>query len=403
MKPWLKITLVCVPVLFIGFGPAGAEGLLDEHLRVSLDTSAEYTDNRDSSDDAEKESTWDYRVSPKLETVFTRERMFLELMYRPTFRYLSNAAENQNDEEWLHAMGLNLHYDSGRRLSFRLRDFFDYTDDPEIDFGEDLVRPNESFYRNRLSLIGDYLLASRFSLNAEGGYEIKRYDESEVADYADEDRFDLTVRLQRQQLPDLSLSTLVRYSLMDRDNREDLDRDFESFFFGGGLNYVFSRYFIGNLDLGYQMVQYSAEGVDDNTSPFVDGSLHYAYSELTDFYFGASYSISDAYSYPFISQDRTYFYGGMNWEPHQRIKFGIQGEYRIEEYDGEDVDPDTPEGAYIDERDGDTTTVLGAAWIDFRLKNRLTLRLYHSIEDADSDVETSFTRNRTRITLTKVF
>lgn len=366
----------------------------------SLTLSAEHTDNRDSvADDADvsKESTWDMMLSPRLNLNHGSGPLLLSLRYEPTFRHRTNPRQDQNENQWLHLLTARFDHGTGRRLSSRLENWFTYTDDPEVSEGEQILRSNRSFFRNRVTLGANYDLTGRMDLDLEGGYELKRYEDGETADLSDENRYRAQVRLQRLHSSRFGYSALFRVLRVERQDMLDLDRGLDSYWAGAGLRHFFARRLLAEMDAGMQWVEYEDSQLTGESSPFVRGQLVYHAAANTKLRAGGSYTIAEAYNFPYISQDLLSLYGGIELELLPRITVGARSEYRLEQYESRKADPDTPEPAFLGDRDGDTRRILLSGWVDVELRDGLNLRLGHSHEDVDSDVSPSFSRGSTRV------
>lgn len=399
----LSVTVsACLVSLIFMDAVQGASG--PERLQLSVALRAEYTDNRDSVDDDDpdvsKESTWDYVVAPSIDLVHNIRLTFFRFRYDPTFRHRSNPREDQNDNTLHHNLLARIDHESGRRLSMRLENRFSYSDDPEVSVGEEILRTDRSFYYNRLTAGANYALTRRTGVDIEGGLDTKRYDEQEAADTSDEDRFRGQVRVQRQHTANFAYSALVRGYRIERVDALDLNRDLDVYFAGAGIRNVFAKRWVLDADAGYQWIEYDDPEINGESSPFLEGRLTYRASSLTQFYIGGSYTMTEAYNYPFVAQDKRSMYSGIVRDLPGGFRIGGEGEYRVETYEAQRDDPDTPEGAFIkDEREGDTIRVLLSGWLDYQLQDGVNLKVRHYHENVDSDVSTTFTRNLTRAEL----
>jgi hypothetical protein len=241
---------------------------------------------------------------------------------------------------------------------------------------------------------------------------LKRYDESEVAEESDEDRFTGILRYERLHKRSLFLSAFGRYLFSERetlyrDTPEgliELDRGLYAVAGGLGARQVFSKYLQAHLDVGYEFVDYDSPDVDDNSAPLIDFRVINTPNEDHTITFDVLYAILDSYRFPYSSQNHFHFYVGWDWNILDNLTYGLNCEYRIENYEAERIGTNIPESALeeiVD--DGDVITLFVRTYIQYQLPYEVDLRLAYSYEDTDSDVSATYTRNDVRLTAGKTF
>ena len=102
--------------------------------------------------------------------------------------------------------------------------------------------------------------------------------------------------------------------------------------------------------------------------------------------------------FPFSSQDFTGVTLRADKVFSSKFRGYLLGQYRNGEYGEESVPADTPDEAFLLEREGDETTVVfrgSGTWI---VNPGRELGIYYQYEDTESDVDESYERNEAGIT-----
>jgi hypothetical protein len=356
-------------------------------LRFSGEVRGAYTDNRDSA--PVKESNFDTFLIPRVELGVDGQTYLVDAYYAPQLRYRSNPADNQKDSDLFHDLGVKLDLKPDPTLTFRVREKFNYSDDPAVDMNGVNVRENVSYYLNMIELG----MKKRFAVYSEGDLfvrsMIKRYEEDNVAYDSDRDQLDVGGYLWRQVQPALGVRGKAVYSMYTYGSTDTsfADRDFNMLSGSVELLKRLTPAFIGNLAVGAQMAEYSSDAIDSQFSPYAQ--IGVAGEARPDLRVNASltHGLRESYAAPFASQIYDQLSGRVELDTSETVTLAAFGTYRVSQYDT-DVDPT---GVAVD---GDETTVQVGADMTVRM-GQVALKVGHTYEDVDSDVFLSFKKNTT--------
>ncbi|MDE0838389.1 MAG: hypothetical protein OSB41_04975, partial [Kiritimatiellae bacterium] len=162
-------------------------------FKFSLRTGIEYTDNNESDPDAIAEENTSFTLSPRVDFFLNGPRTVADIYYQPTLLYRTDASSIQNDEDFYHLLGISLDHKLTPKTKAVLREQFIMTDDPGIGEGNS-VRRDQTHYINRFSPGILYAVSPSTKIDARVFYNIKRFDESNVADESDEDRAGIVIK-----------------------------------------------------------------------------------------------------------------------------------------------------------------------------------------------------------------
>ena len=356
-------------------------------LRFSGEVRGVYTDNRDAA--PVKESNFDTYLIPKVALGVDGETYLIDAYYAPQLRYRSNPADNQNDSDLFHDLGVKLDLKPDPTLTFRVREKFNYSDDPAVDMNGVNVRENVSYYLNMVELG----MKKRFATYSEGDVfvrsMIKRYKEDTVAYDSDRDQLDVGGYLWRQIQPTLGVRGRATYSMYTygSGDTELADRDFNMLSGSVEMLKRLNPAFIGNLAVGAQMAEYSSDAIDSQFSPYAQ--IGVAGEVRPDLRINAAltHGLRESYAAPYASQTYDQFFGRVELDTSENVTVAAFGTYRISKYD-EEVDPTGVAAG------GDETTVQVGADVTVRM-GQIALKVGHTYEDVDSDVFLSFKKNTT--------
>ena len=405
-KIWILIVLVvCMAVRMNAFGadPEAVDGDRPEDqdaINLGLSLRGDYTDNRDATEtdtETDKESTFDFYVTPRIDVFLDSERTTLNFFYEPSLRYRENPIDIQNDVELLHDLGLNLKMDASERTHLRLLEKLDFQDDPSIEEGGSTVRDNRSYILNRVELglrqdINPLTHADVLARNT-----LKRYDDDDVADESDEDRNQAELLLWRQVTRSLAVHGMGGISLYSYESALGIDRDFDVMMGSAGAEMVFSPQVRGGLDVGAQSVSYSDDTLDSEVFPYALADITLAPQPAFRIHGSLGHGVRDADVYPFASQEYTEFRGGVEVDTSAIVTVGVDGTYRVSTYSEDTL----PAGAPLPAKDsdGDETTTVVTGHVAWKLKETAQLRLRQMYEDISSDVAESFQKNTSSVEL----
>jgi hypothetical protein len=223
---------------------------------------------------------------------------------------------------------------------------------------------------------------------------MKRYQDDIVANESDEDSVGGELSLWRQMAPTLGAHVDARYYTYGYDSAIGMQRDFDTILLALGLDKVFNpKLRVGAL-VGWQNVAYDDPNLDTQNDPYVQLNIRGQTVPSVRLMATATYGIRDADVYPFASQQYTDFHGRMEWDTTAKVTLAAYGTWRLSSYDA-DMTPTIPGGIdpFPKASDGDETTIVAAGEISYKINDRNSIKFVQRIEDVDSDVATSYTKN----------
>lgn len=375
---------------FAASGDQAAAGR--EPFTLGVSVRGDYTDNRDAVEN-NKESTFDFYVTPRIDVYLQSERTLFNVFYAPSYRYRTDPSPVQNDSDLLHDFGLSIDQRMSDRTQLRLREKLDYQDDPAVDFQGSPVRDNRSYLLNRVEGGVAQDLSPLTKADVLVRNTMKRYDDSKVAEESDEDHNEAQLLLFHQLSPTLGSRGTLGYSMYGYDSAIGLQRDFDALLTAVGLEKVFSPAFRGGIEGGAQFAQYQDDTIDSEVFPY--GKLNTLISPTPSFRVNGQlmHGVRESDVYPFASQEYTELRGGVEVDPSPALTLGLDGTVRNSEYSDKQL-PSGSVGAaapLASSGNEDTVGVAGSAAWKIRETARLTFR--QLFENVDSDVAGSFTKN----------
>ena len=378
-----------------------AEESQGDRFRFSVNTRADYTDNRDAWE-ADEESNWDFYIRPRADVLFETESTLLDLYYAPSFRYRTDPSNVQNDNEIHHDLGINVKHKVSRRLVLRLMEKFDLTDDAAVSDDGATVRGDRSYYLNTFGGSIDMLAAKRTEVDIYARNTIKRYDEDVVASTSDEDRTDVGAKLTQHLSNNMRVTLESGYSMFGYESPGMIMRDFDSLLLAAGGEKVLSNNLTVGGQVGAQMQSYDDDGIDDSTNPFAKLFVRGNTSPSLRLSGTLTHAVRDADAYPFASQEYSELRGVVDWDTTPQVTLTLSGIYRLSDY--EDVVPSAAALAdFLGLTEGDETTIDVYGQAAYKVTDSCTLLLRQRFEDVDSDISTSYNKNTTTLELTKFF
>jgi hypothetical protein len=378
-----------------------AEESQGDRFRFSVNTRADYTDNRDTWE-AGEDSNVDLYISPRADILFESESTLFDLFYAPKFRYRSNPSDIQNDTELQHDLGVTAKHRPSRRTVLRFNDNFALSDDPSISEDGGTVRGDQSYFLNSLRAGIDHMMTRRNAIEIYGNHRIKRHDKEDMALRWDEDQTDVGSRLVRHLSKQSRLTLEGRYSAYGYESPDGVMRDFDSVLLAVGVERGLSKNLTVGAQVGAQKQAYDDDDIDDSTNPFVELSVRGNTTPGFRLHGALKHAVRDADAYPFASQEYSQFRGVIDWDTSPKTTLTLSGTYRLSKY--EDVVPSAvPLITLIGLPNGDQTTIDVYGQVAYKVGDQLTLLLRQRFQDVDSDVWVSYTKNTTTLELTKYF
>jgi hypothetical protein len=391
--------VLCGLCLTGAVGLAEGEAVGGDPVEFAVSVEGSYTDNRDAVPTDEQDN-FDVIATPRADVFADWERTILDFYYAPAFRYRTDPADSQDEAEWFHAVGVNLDHRAAPRLKFKLSDRFDYNEDPAVEDGGTRVGPERLFFLNQANatVIGE--LTRQSLLEVYGWQKTKRYEDNEVADILDEDRTDAGLKLWRRLHRTQAVFLEGRGSMYGYENPNGVQRDFDLFYTGVGIENTFSQNLRGLLAGGWQWQEYDDPGLNKQDSPYVQGSLEGNLTPATRMVAAVTHGIRDSDAFPYASQEYNEYYLKGEWDATAAVTLGLWGKIRNGNYDDS-----APTTAVSDVAlpGGDEDAVVAAAEAGYKLNEQTGVRLVQHYEDVDSDVSVPFTRNTTSLILSRHF
>jgi hypothetical protein len=403
MKAVAGIVFVCCCGVILTAAFASAEEVsTGRPIKFSVQLRTDFTDNRDSTVD--EDNNIDVYLKPKMHLYLDQERTLWDLFYAPELRHRTDPSNIQNDEEFYHDLGIRIQHEVNPRASVRLNEKLDFTDDPSIDEGGLTIRRDRSYLMNRADAGVGYALSDLSMLDVSAHHMIKRFDEDEVAQESDEDQADVMVEWQRQINRTLSVVAEAGYVVYGFESRLDIERDFDTLLAAAGVTHILAKGLAGGVQVGWQQQSYDDPELGDQDVPYGRIWLTGSTVPSTRLDLEARHAVRDADAYPFSSQEYSQFKADVAWDMTPKLTVFASGIYRLSEYDNDSAPSTAPDDTFPkDTRVGDEDRVIGEAGAVFKINRETSARVLQRYEDLDSDVGVSFTKNTTRLILSREF
>ena len=380
---WICIGWVALAVV------VGIQAQEKEPLQVGVKVGTTYSDNRDGTD-SDKEDNFDVFAQPRIDLILDDGQTSLDFFLAPSVTWRSNPRDNdepspQNDEDVYVYLGAVFQQKFSEATVLRLADDFSYTDDPNIDLGGVSVREDESHYYNAVRADFSTMLGETYGVQVLGANSIKRYDEDVVADEEDEDvyKVDGIFRV----LLGNGLKGLAQVGYSDFENESTtVDRGAQIMTYAVGLEKDMTAKLKGVVKGGVQTVEYSNDELDSDTTGYGAAELMLSES-ATRVAVGVGYGFYGPYVRPYSSQTRTYVSAKVERDIGSKLTLAAEGQFGRGEYEKERI------SATQELPGGDDDMWLGALKGTYQVHRNVDLELGYQIEDWDSDVRESFTRN----------
>jgi len=361
---------------------SNSRNILDIENRLRV----EYDDNVYETPSDETDS---FKIIEELELGVTLDFQptFITLRYRPTFTWWDD--REPDDTDLHHDLDFVLNHVFSPRLSAGLKNTLRIAEQPEeIDRGT-TIREKDDYLYNVTDGNFDYQLFARTHAVVGARYTTLQYDRDEVADTEDYDIWSAGVTFRHRVAEMTQLMLDYRFESI---GYEDGGRDSDSLYAGLGVEHVIGASFVGTLRGGIQDKDFDAEEVDDETQPYVDGSLTYIFSPRTRVSVGGGYSMFESDVYPFANQDRTIMFASLAYDITAKVSLYLSASYQLSEYDQDQAiatDIGVP-----DTFGGDEDVTQGGARLAYQVNARNSIELNYQHMELSSDVREDFDRNR---------
>ncbi len=384
------------------------------------------TDNRDQIEDGiivndkriEKDDDTEISVSAKISyDHMLPGRYMIKLSYEPFYTYYDNPRPNSEEEEWSHNFNGRFTYFWGDRASITLKDDYWWSGNSDWYYGDDYEylknmddswsERSDDYYENRFS--GDlvYNLSEVDYTVLSSKWRVKRYDDSEVASSNDEDEFNVRLALMRKLSRFFQLGIFADYTMFDKDSVNDIDLgvDYVTVGFQGGYDVFGDQALVINGSIGYNMMSYDDSDMDDKDM-LGDSSLELVFTPQTRFRGSVGLRYGNVYSttYPFTSEDTLAVFGTARYilGSNNRFAVGGQVEYRMRDYDLEDLDPDVEEvSEYYMSReelasrygDANRDSIWLRLYVDCHITSSMDATVFYTHESVDSNFCSEYDEN----------
>jgi hypothetical protein len=378
--------------------PSQAQEKENKPLRFSVWVSAKATDNRDSAPKGQEEDNMDLILAPRVDYVLGGGgRTTLDFFYTPSYRFRSDPAATQNENEWYHELGIDFSHQRTKRLSIKFYDLFTFDDDPSItDDSGNSIRQDGSFIMNRLTLGMDYKLSKRSIGRLSYHNRIKRFDNEIEANRSDEDVNTANLAYWYSIGNDTVL--VMEGGIMDVSYETDLniDRGFDSVSAALGVEHIKDNIRAG-VRGGYRTVDYLDAELDKQDMPFAKIFGTYSTPGSMKINGAVIWDIRESDVFPFSAQEMTAFDASIEKTFNARFQLTVGMVLREGEYDQDSIPASTPQDAFVKAREGTEETMVGWGQLRYSLTPNQAVYLRHQYEDVESDVDTSFQRAETTL------
>ena len=317
------------------------------------------------------------------------ERTYLGLRYRPSLIWYNEREPSSSD--FLNDLDLNLVHNFSPSLTLSLSDTLRAGELPELQDGEYVVREKDDNYYNSAMATLSYNLRPETRLDLSGRYITLIYDTDSPAK-DNNDYYSIVGGLTlRQQLASRStaMGDLRYQTLTYNDSNAEFNRDAATIFAGLGLEQTFSPQLLGSLRGGVESRSYDDDLYDDNTKPYVEGSMTFLPTPATRITASASYTIYESDVDLYLSQDRTYLSLSAAHDFTAKFSVYASGAYTLNAYT-EEYSLDSQLG------DADENSFLLSARLSYRVNRINWVEAGWQYVQLDSDLENreSYKRNR---------
>jgi hypothetical protein len=418
MKTWFVAALGCVcGWLLVHAGTVAAQEERQapaRPLKFTVKAQAEYTDNRDSAPDGLEESTVDFYLRPRADLLLDWQRTFLDLYYELSLRYREDPSRFQSEDEYWHDLGVQFRHAVSDRLTLRAHERFQITDDPSVQEGGTTLRRDASFTINTLEAGLRFDASTTCNVDVNGMHRIKQYDE-DVFDVLDEESLEGRATVYQGLSRTLGVFAEVGGQDFTYENKEVADRDFTSVFGAVGFESLFRNFCRASLRVGLRSFEYGDSTLASDDEPYVAALLKVAGNPSSRLFASAKYGMRDSDVFPFASQTETELHARWELDATERLMLELGATYRIGEYDADTL-PSAWRARFgtanqvlqfinnqATRTQGDENRLM--AWVKAALKvgESTTIEGRVLVEDVESDVSTSFTRNAVSVGVAQSF
>lgn len=382
--------------LFLFVPLMGMAGAGQNPVDITNSLRIEHDDNVFSTGEGAEQGEVDsLKIIEQIEFLFDVERgpTYYGLAYSPSFVWYEDRPSD--DTDFNHQLDASIVHRFNKTSTLTVKDTLRRSEEPELIGDDDVqIRKNNDFFYNSLNAsYSTEVVPKQWTVRVDGRYVTLRYDEDDVADFADYDQFSAGIDLENQVGPNTVAAAEIRATTLDYDT--DF-RDSDSFQIGGNVSQVFSPALQGELRAGYEYRDLNDAFEEESNSPFVDGSLVYYAGRDTQLTLGAAYALEKSPINTFAQQTRLRLYGVANYALSPALSLNLSGSVSEGDFDSDDAT-----SAFDPEVDpvGDESVVQFTIGLSYRLNVRNSLKATYQYTDLDSDVRPGSDFDRTRFSL----
>lgn len=316
------------------------------------------------------------------------EQTYVGIRYRPTATYWMDRESDSWDLH--HAADVDFNHNFSPRVSLALKESFIYADLPELMDRGTVIQQKDTYIYNRVNGDLTFQVSPKTRAELGGRYTLLRYEDDAVSELEDYDIYAGGLSLRHQVTPDTTVSLEGR---VEEITYTGPDRDSSSIYGGGGIQQNFGPDLIGDLRAGIQHKEFSADEIESQDQPYVDGSLTVLTpshrSRLTA---GAGYSMFESDVFPYANQERALFYLSGSHDLTAKISLFLSGSYQNSSYNGdESIDPTRTT------EDGDEQVMQVSARASYKVNRNNWLEAGYQYLDLNSDIREEYDRNRVSV------
>lgn len=371
--------------------PASA-GDAGRNFQVKNRIRAEYDDNIYETSSGEQESM---KIVEELEFLvnLNLEQSFIGLRYRPTFVWWDK--REPDDTDLHHDLDLILTHNFSPRVAISLKDTMRFAEQPQqIDRGT-AIRERDDYKYNVADGLVTIALRPVTHLEVGARHTMLRYDRDEVAQVEDYDIYAGGATLRHELSPSLTLAGEARYETTDYDGP---DRGADSEFIGVGVERIFSPNLLGSLRGGIQLKQFGDSAIDDESAPYVDGSLTFLPTPQTRLTAGLGYSMFESDVFPYANQDRTLVYVSAAHDLTARISLFAAASYQLGDYSADQsIDPTFSDGTTVEDGQEEVLQFSARGSYKINRNNSVELGWQHLTVNSDLATRDDYDRNRVEV------
>lgn len=384
----LGVVFTAIASSFV-FGQVSRPGHLPFHvnnrLRVELDDNIYLTN-------AEEQDS--FKIIEQLELIknLDFDRSLLSLRYTPSFTWWSDRDDDDTDlhHQFDALYRLRLTENTGLNISELLR----YSELPEVIDGSTIVRENNDFLYNALSVGVDTRFARKWIADAEYKWNTLGYDDDEVSVINDYDQNIIGTSLRYELNPSTEIGGELRFADYDY---EDDGRDANSTQYGVVVKRQLSDRLAANFRAGFEQKDLDGANTEDADGAYVGGSITANPAEGTTFEVGANFSPAESPIAPYANQERSAYYARLNRALTPKINWNVAGIYSDSDFSADETS--RFDGSAAEFADGSEDVLQLSTRLSYEINRAHSIEANYQRTDLSSDVRAGSEFERNRVSL----